>query len=38
MVLETGAETALTLFETAHESYNKSKEKWPTKDDFFTET
>jgi len=30
MVLETGAETALSLFEIAKDSYKKSNEKWPT--------
>ena len=30
MVLETGAETALSLFEIAKDSFKKSNEKWPT--------
>ena len=30
MVLETDAETALSLFEMAKQSYDKSVQKWPT--------
>ena len=30
MVLETDAETALSLFEMAKESYDRSAKKWPT--------
>jgi len=30
MVLETDAETALSLFEMAHDSFKASNEKWPT--------
>lgn len=30
MVLETGAETAFSLFEIAKDSFKKSNEKWPT--------